>query len=403
MKRTVLLVGVLAIEVAMFVALIPSTRHDRLMATDFVNFYAAGTIVRAGNGATLYHAATQEPVLRSILGGESFNFFLHPPFFAAAMVPLSYLKIKSAFIVWTLFNLALVGFLPVILAECTSFVARRPILGLVGMSFFPLFTTLALGQSSIVLLFVLSMGYLLLTKRHDVAAGLVLALATIKFQYVLVIVGFLLIARKFRVVAGFAAGGAVLCLVSLLVTGPAGFAQYVRFVRDFNLHDGYGVMRLAEMVNWRGFLAGMGWIKHMQEYSAAGSAALLLLGIACSRSPRTAEHPDLAFSLYVAIALAASPYAFSHDAAILLLPIFLAMDSVVSGRIGGAGAKVLACASVLVFVWPIILLVVNGDDNWWHSRIYLVFPADLLFIAALAVELCPRKPISLESMTPTSI
>ncbi len=400
MKRIVFLAGVLAIEIAMFVALMPSTHHDRLMTTDFVNIYAAATIVRAGNGPILYHAGTQEPVLFSILGQGSRNYFLHPPFFAAAMVPFSCLRIERAFVVWTLFNLVLIGLLPMILAKCTLFVARRPVLGLIGMMFPPILTALALGQSSILLLFILCMGYLLLTRRHDLAAGLVLSLATIKFQYVLVVVGFLLVARKFRVVAGFVAGGSVLLLASLLVTGFAGFAQYVRFVRDFNLHEGYGAIHLAQMVNFRGFFAGMGWVTHLQTYSAVGSALLLILGVACSRSSRAAENPDLAFSLFVAIALTASPYALSHDAAILLLPIFLAMDSVVSGRIGGAEAKVLGFASVLVFAWPIILLIMSGDNNWWHSPIYLMFPVDLFFIAVLAAEFYPRKAAGPLSMAP---
>jgi Glycosyltransferase family 87 len=115
------------------------------------------------------------------------------------------------------------------------------------MVFFPVLTTLTLGQDSIALLFIISIGYVLLARRRDLAAGLVLALATIKFQYVLVVVGFLLIARKFRVVAGFVAGGALLILASLLVTGFAGFAHYVRFVRDYDLHDGYGAMHLAQI------------------------------------------------------------------------------------------------------------------------------------------------------------
>jgi hypothetical protein len=401
MNRTVLLAGILAIELAMFTALMPSMHPPRLMTTDFVNFYAAGSIVRAGNGPVLYRAETQAPILRSILGRESLNYFLHPPFFAAAMAPFSYLRIERAFVLWTLFNLALIGSLPMILADCTLFVARRPVLGLIGMMFSPILTALALGQSSILLLFILCMGYLLLARRHDLTAGLVLSLATFKFQYVLVVVGFLLIARKFRVVAGFVAGGSVLLMASLLVTGFAGFAQYVRFVLDFNLHEGYGAIPLAGMVNLRGFFAGMGWGTHLQTYSAVGSALLLILGVACARSLRAAENPDLAFSLFVAIALTASPYALSHDAAILLLPIFLAMDSVVSGRIGGAGAKVLAFACVLVFVWPVILLIMSGDNNWWHGPIYLMFPVHLLFIAALATELFPRKVALPVSTVPT--
>jgi Glycosyltransferase family 87 len=120
MKRIVVLAGVVAIEIAMSIALMPWTNHDRIETTDFVNFYAAATIVRAGNGPILYKAETQDPVLRSILGRKSLDYFLHPPFFAAAMVPLSYLKVEHAFVVWTLFNLALIGLLPLILAECVS-------------------------------------------------------------------------------------------------------------------------------------------------------------------------------------------------------------------------------------------------------------------------------------------
>jgi hypothetical protein len=402
MKHAVVLAGVVAIEIAMSIALMPWTNHDRIKTTDFVNFYAAASIVRAGNGPILYKAETQDPVLRSILGRKSLDYFLHPPFFAAAMVPLSYLTVERAFVVWTLFNLALIGSLPTILAECVSFVARKPYLGLIGMVFFPVLTTLTLGQDSIVLLFTITIGYVLLVRRHDAAAGLVFALATIKFQYVLVIVGFLLIARRFRVVAGFAVGGVILLLASLLVTGFAGFTDYVRFVRDYDLHDGYGAMHLAQMVNWRGFFAGMGWMTHIRAYSAVGSTLLLVLGVICSRSARAAASPDLAFCLYVAIAVAGSPYAYFQDATLLLLPIFLAMDSVVSGRIRGTGAAILAACCVFVFVWPIILLIMGGH-YWWNSRIYLVFPAILLFIAALAAELYPRRGVLAAKAIPTAV
>jgi hypothetical protein len=401
MKRIVVLAGVVAIEIAMSVALMPWTNHDRIKTTDFVNFYAAATIVRAGNGPILYRAETQDPVLRSLLGRKSLDYFLHPPFFAAAMVPLSYLKVEQAFVVWTLFNLALIGLLPMILAECVSFVARRPYLGLIGMVFFPVLVTLTLGQDSIALLFIIGIGYLLLVRNRDLMAGLVLALAAIKFQYVLVIVGFLFIARKVRVVAGFIAGGVFLLVASLLVTGFTGFADYVRFVRDYDLHDGYGAMHLAQMVNWRGFFAGMGWMTHIRAYSAVGSAVLLILGIVCSRSARAAENPELAFSLYVAIALAASPYAYFQDVTILLLPISLATDSVVSGRIRGTRGKMIAVCCALIFLCPIALLVMGGH-YWWNSRIYLVFPAIMLFIGALATELYPRGAVLPVSPIPTS-
>jgi hypothetical protein len=78
------------------------------------------------------------------------------------------------------------------------------------------------------------------------------------------------------------------------------------------------------------------------------------------------------------------------------------MDSVVSGRIGGAGGKVMAACCVLVFLWPIILLIMGGH-YWWNSRIYLMFPVIALFIGVLATELYLPKAAKPVSMIPTPV
>jgi calcineurin-like phosphoesterase len=46
------------------------------------------TIVREGHGRTLYQAETQQLALQSILGRRVAEYYLHPPFEAAALVPL---------------------------------------------------------------------------------------------------------------------------------------------------------------------------------------------------------------------------------------------------------------------------------------------------------------------------
>jgi len=86
---------------------------------------------------------------------------------------------------------------------CVPLVAKKPYLGLLGFAFFPALTALTLGQDSVLLLFILSSSYLLMCKDLEVAAGLVLALAAIKFQYLLIVAPLLLLWRKFRLMAGF--------------------------------------------------------------------------------------------------------------------------------------------------------------------------------------------------------
>jgi len=390
MKCRAILGGVIVIEIALAIVLVPSTDHARIETTDFLNFYVGATIVREGNGRTLYQAEAQQLVLQSILGRRVTEYYLHPPFEAAALVPLSYLRIERAFVVWTLLNTALLGLLPILLADCVSLVARRPYLGLLGFAFPPVLAGLTLGQDSILMLFFITAAYLLVVKKRDFAAGLVLALATVKFQIVLILALLLLVSRKFRLIGGFIAGFAILGLVSVMVTGNSEIIEYFRFVRRFDLHNGYGNVNPASMMNWRGFLAGLGWADHQRLYSTIGSVILIALGIVSSRWIRSTKNLVVGFSLYLGIALAASPYNYFQDATILLLPIFLVMDQVVGGQIAGARGKLAALCCVLLFVWPVVLLIFGGH-YFWNSRIYLVFPVIICFIVVLAAELYLRS------------
>jgi hypothetical protein len=170
------------------------------------------------------------------------------------------------------------------------------------------------------------------------------------------------------------------------VTGGSGIIEYFRFVHWFDLHDGFGNVNPASMMNWRGLLAGLGWTDPLRIYSTIGSLMLVALGLISSRWIRATDHRELGFSLYVAIALAASPYNFFQDAGILLFPIFLVMDLVIKRRVIGARAKLLVLCGALMFVWPVVLLTFGGH-YFWNSRIYLVFPVIVCFIALLAAEL----------------
>jgi len=385
MKRVVL-IGVLIIEIVLAVTLVCRTDRTRLQNTDFVNFYEAASIVRQGKGPRLYRRETQDPVLQSILGHKSNQYFLHPPFEAAALAPLSYLKIEQAFVVWSLINAGLLGLLPLVLMPCVPIVAQRPYFGLLGFAFFPALTALTLGQDSILLLFIVSSSYLLICKELEVAAGLVLALATIKFQYVLMLLPLLLLWRKFRAVAGFAVGSAFLVFVSALITGTSGLFEYVRFVRTFDLHSGYGGLNQTLMVNWRGFLAGIAQANPLPAYFWAGEIVLLLPAFLCLRVPQTARTRSLIFALFISIAMAAAPYAHFADMTMMLLPALLAGDYVQTAPARSILGNLMAVCCVSMFVWP-LLLVVLGGHYWWNSRIYLTFPVLLLLIVVLGLEL----------------
>jgi hypothetical protein len=386
MRKPMVIAGALFLASAVGIALAPFIKRAQIENSDFVNFYVGASIVRSGDGAQLYQQDTQRAMLRSVLGRESIQYFLHPPFEAAALAPLASLSIERAFVVWTTINVAVLALLPLVLVPCIPLVARRPYLGLLGFFFLPALIALTLGQDSILLLFVVSLSYLLMHKKMDVGAGLALALASIKFQYPIVLIPLLLMSRKWKVVAGLGLGCAALASVSALVIGWRGFSDYFRFVHSVDVMGGAGAPNPALMINVRGFLAGTGWAPHSLVYAAAGAVLLLGLAVVCARAAPVTQENGLVFAVYVAVALTAAPYAHFPDMTLLLLAVLLALDRLADTGIGSIRAVLIAVACASQFLWP-VLLVALGGHYWWNSRIYMVFPVIVFLIVVLTVEL----------------
>jgi hypothetical protein len=386
MRKLTVIAGALLLAVALGGALAPHIHRAQIENSDFVNFYVGASIVHRGDGAKLYQQDTQRAVLRSVLQRDSIQYFLHPPFEAAALAPLASLSFERAFVVWTAINVAVLALLPLVLMPCIPLVARRPYVGLIGFFFLPVLVALTLGQDSILLLFIISLAYLLMDKKMDLAAGLVLALASIKFQYLIVLIPLLLMSRKWRLVAGIGLGCASLAAVSTYVISWRGFENYFGFVRAIDTLAGPGAPNPALMVNVRGFLAGTGWAMHSLTLNAVGVGVLLGLAAICALSAPVSRKNGLVFAVSIAVALTAAPYAHFPDATLLWLPVLLALDWLAENGMGSVRGILIALACACLFLWP-VLLVALGGHYWWNSRIYLVFPVIVFFIMALTFEL----------------
>lgn len=388
MKTAFVILGALILEVAVFLIMVPVANPVHLRTTDFLNFYVGASIVHRGDGAHLYSRQVQDAEYESLVGYKSSQYFLHPPFEAVALAPLTALSLKQAYIAWMLFNVALLGCLPLLLIPCVSFVNRRPYLLFLAFCFLPVVIALNTGQDSIILLFVFSAAYLLVSRGKEFLAGLVLALVAIKFQYLAILVPLLLCWRRLRLLCGMVAGGALLGFISLLVTGAHGLLQYLDFVRSFDAHGGYGGLNPKVMVNARGFLAGIGYAEHASTYGAwIGMLLVAATALWMIRSQHESES-SLHFSLLITIALVASPYAHFPDMTILVLPAVLAIDCVATKA--SSHPKLLASASAALFVIPHVLLS-RGRHYWWENDVYLLFIVILLFAGSLLLEIAGRR------------
>src|SRR5262249_55475084 len=92
--------------------------------------------------------------------------------------------------------------------------------------FFPAFYAFYNRQDVPLLLLVSAAAYFLLARRRHSAAGLVLALCTIKFHLLLLIPLALVGGKNWRALRAFVIGAAALVLVSVLIVGPSGVGDY---------------------------------------------------------------------------------------------------------------------------------------------------------------------------------
>ena len=103
----------LAIEVSGFLFLVAGT-HGLIVplraptSTDFVSFYAAGSLVNAGTPELVYdraaHGAAEE---RATAPGVEYRFFYYPPVFLLLCAPLARLPYLAAFLVFEATTLVL--------------------------------------------------------------------------------------------------------------------------------------------------------------------------------------------------------------------------------------------------------------------------------------------------------
>ncbi len=217
----------LALEIAFFGFVIAGTYGlivplDRPASTDFVSFYAAGSLANSGTPELAYdraaHHAAEE---RAAEPGIEHNLFYYPPTFLLICAALARLPYLAAFLVFEAATLVLY-----------LLIARR-ILGepdwrvlLPLLAFAPLLWTLGMGQNSL-LTAALFGAATLLVERRPAIAGLLFGALCYKPHLALLVPVALAAGRHWRAFAAALLTVAVLCLLSLGVFGWPTWQAYL--------------------------------------------------------------------------------------------------------------------------------------------------------------------------------
>jgi hypothetical protein len=202
------------------------------------------------------------------------------------------------------------------------------------------------GQLDIVLLAVFTAMLVSSSRGHDRLTGGLLSIALVKFQFAVPLAFVFLIRRRWRVLEGFAIGGLVFAALCLAVVGVEGLRDYVRFVRDIDVHSA-DTVHPQVMANLRGLaFVLLGRDLPGAVVAAAGLAVLVLM----SRRGRT--DVELLAAAVVAT-LVAAPHQNPHSLILLLPPLAVAATSLAWRT--PAGLAFLLVATPVLYV-PLLLL-----------------------------------------------
>lgn len=284
--------------------------------TDFIQYWSAYRV--ATDGGDAYDPVPLKEV-QDRVGFETLEarpiLFWNPPWTLLVLSPVVWPGFEAATAAWLIVNLALATFIAWAAWELFGTGGPIPPAALAGsLVFVPFLETLVIGQLGALIAASVLGALLALRREHDLLAGGLIALWSIKPQVVLVIglvvAVHVLASRRWRVLIGALAGlGALLALSALLL--PSTMASWSPV-------QGPTEWRTASFAGWT-----RSWV------SGAGAAPIWPLvvvpaAIVVAALPWALAHRDCvpwrSIPTVLAVSFLAAPHAWIFDA-VLLLPI----------------------------------------------------------------------------------
>jgi hypothetical protein len=351
-------------------------------AEDFSVYYSSGLLMRLGvdpYGFNIIPFAHQ-------LGLNTRNSqATDPPTFLILVKSLASLPVRQAYWLWQAINLAaLAASLYLLLSPRYSGLGKYYAITMAGIAllYLPVNNHITLGQSKLILLLLLAVMMRCMESGHDAAAGLSLALAGLLRVFPLLIMLYLLVQRRWRVLAYAAAGVAAGGLVTAAYLG-------IDYILNFVFALSFLTIKLWLVhpmnVSMNAFVSRMFWYAGIQNAVTIRGAvvladlAVLYMAIRATKA-NEGDHDWSAFSLWVVAAVVLSPIAWFHDMVLLLLPF----AQIASGAWRGtASARVIGLAIVSYFLAEIASATLNGPPGSAPVISQLQFASLMLLFAAV--------------------
>ncbi len=201
------------------------TSFGQPLGNDFAGFFVAAQILDHGQAAQLYDRALHDQLYHELLPKLDPNDsipYVHPPFVAGVLRPLTWLPYEAAVALWLLASLSLFMAGVWLLTRSSSDVLREQagLVMLLALSFEPFLMECWLGgQLSAVGFFSYALAWYFLNRNRPISAGMALGLSFYKPTLLLLTLPLLVIGRRWRILMGMTITGVLLAGLSFALVG----------------------------------------------------------------------------------------------------------------------------------------------------------------------------------------
>lgn len=398
-------VALVAAAVMLFGAVLWADRTPGITQADFSVTYVGARMVHLGLGSRLYDLSAQKEIKDSLQIGGKTLIYEHPPFEAFLLSPLGALPYKTAYLLWGLLSALVWLLIPFFLRPYLPTPADNLSYSLLWLLFAPLWISLYVGQSSILMLLLYSVAFVLQKRGHDFPSGVAIGLALLKFQFAIPLLAIFLLRRRWKVVQGFSLTALLLGGLSVVTVGWGGISAYIHLLTAATAHpDSLSYGAAVDMATVQGFVHGVfGKVlgRLLSLLCVAGISSFLIAWAALRGRQRQTQDDnqvdDLMFAAAVVISLITGFHMFTHDLSPMLLSMFIVAANIANCKNRGLRMTLVFCLTVF-WLAPIYFLLLA-----WHCM-FLLAPVLVIFAMAciaLATNL-GLKPAAVEDRTLTS-
>jgi hypothetical protein len=229
--QSVAILAVCVIAVAIGQKELASLRSEERRPEEFMAFYTVGRMLNESS-YRLYDAAEflqqYDRLFPREAGGAPL--YAHAPFEALMFRPFAYLPFKTALVAWQVTSIVLIssGFVLVWRSGVALPRSSLPLALVLALSFQPISVALIFnGQVSALVFYWLALAVWLDRRGRVFGAGAALALCLAKPTLLILLLPMLAVGRRWKAIAGFLAGAALLAGLSWLLIGGQGNVEYV--------------------------------------------------------------------------------------------------------------------------------------------------------------------------------